>query len=366
MRSARRISSPSYTRSGNCPSCYQHNTRLLAGVVLLTLLLCGCAGMPQDPPLPDTQVANLPPAHELTGVPFFPQDRYQCGPAALATVLANHGIDIKPDELVDQVYLPARQASLPEELASAARRYGMLTYPLTPDLADLLTEVAKGHPVLVFQNLGLSWVPRHHFAVVIGYDLVAGEVLLRSGTTQRRRTALATFERTWARNGRRAWVILPAGEIPATANVQSYLQAAHALEQSDRPEAARAAWRAAVHTWPRNAKAWMALGNSHYNAQAYHQAGTAFQQAIRLAPQAPEGWNNLAYALLRQHCPQQARLAAQCAAQLGPQEVQFSETVAEIDRLASGRDAPHCAALACPTGQPQAACQDAMACTSSD
>lgn len=352
MRSERRISSPSYTRSGNWLSCHQQNTRLIAGVLLFTLLLCGCAGMPQDPALADTKVADLPPAHELTEVPFFPQDRYQCGPAALATVLASHGIDIIPDELVDQVYLPARQASLPEELASAARRYGMLTYPLTPDLADLLTEVAQGHPVLVFQNLGLAWLPRHHFAVVIGYDLSDGEVVLRSGTTARRRTPLATFERTWTRSGRRAWVILPAGEIPATADAQRYLQAAHALEQSARPQAARAAWRAAVHTWPRNTKAWMALGNSHYDAQAYHQAGTAFQQAIRLAPRAPEGWNNLAYALLREHCPQQARLAAQCAAQLGPQEDQFSETVAEIDRLATGRDAPHCETLACPTGQP--------------
>ena len=352
MQSERRISSLSYTRYANWLSHRQQNTRLKAGVLLSGLLLCGCAGMSQGPVVPEPKASGLPAAHELTAVPFFPQRRYQCGPAALATVLASHGIDITPDDLVDQVYLPERQASLPEELVSTSRRYGLLTYPLSPDLADLLTEVAQGHPVLVFQNLGLAWLPRHHFAVLVGYDLSGGEVVLRSGTTARRRTPLTTFERTWARSGRRAWVMLPAGEVPATADVQPYLQAALALERSERPQAARAAWRAAVHTWPRNVTAWMALGNSHYNAQAYRQAENAFRQAIRLAPRAPAGWNNLAYVLLRQHCPQQARQAAQCAVRLAPAEPRFRETLNEIRLQATGRDGPHCVAQACPVGLP--------------
>ena len=351
MRWASLTSSPSFTESGYATRTCFTNTRLLAGVLFSALVLCGCAGIPQGPALPDPQVTGLPPRHELTEVPFFPQRRYQCGPAALATVLVSHGIDITPDDLIEQVYLPKRQASLPEELASSARSYGMLAYPLAPELGDLLSEVARGHPVLVFQNLGLDWLPRRHFAVVVGYNLTNGEIMLRSGTTQRRRTPLATFEQTWARTGRRAWVILPAGEVPATAEAEHYLQAAHALEQSDRPQAARAAWRAAVHTWPENVRAWMALGNSHYDAQAYQQAVNAFREATRLAPRAPEGWNNLAYALLRQYCPQQARQAAQCATRLAPREIRFRETAAEINQQATGRDAPHCLSVTCPVGQ---------------
>src|SRR3569623_1363896 len=129
--------------------------------------------------------ADLTHAVELDAVPFFPQERYQCGPAALATVLAWSGAAVTADQLVPQVYLPARQGSLQPELLAAARRYQRLPYVLEPDLAALLREVGAGHPVLVLQNLGLSWAPRWHNAVVVGYDLARDEVVLRSGAGRR-------------------------------------------------------------------------------------------------------------------------------------------------------------------------------------
>ena len=46
---------------------------------------------------------KAPPGVELQDVPFFPQDEYQCGPAALATVLVNSGVTVVPDELTDKV-----------------------------------------------------------------------------------------------------------------------------------------------------------------------------------------------------------------------------------------------------------------------
>ena len=344
----RLISSPSCTRSSKGLLHRLLNTRLQAGVLLSGLLLTGCATAPQTRQLTLARPAALPSTYELEQVPFFPQTRYQCGPAALATVLASHGIDITPDSLVDQVYVPGLKGSLPEELTASARRYGMLAYPLAPALADILTEVADGHPVLVFQNLGLRWLPQRHFAVVVGYELEAGELLLRSGTLRRQRTTLSTFERTWARTRHRAWVILPAGEVPATAEPLAYLRAAHELERSDRDGAARAAWLAATRTWPDSFRAWMALGNSHYAALEFSQAGTAFHRATRVSPDQPAGWNNLAYALLKNRCPQQARIAANCARQLAPDDGPVRQTAVEIGQLASGRDAPHCRALSCP------------------
>ena len=41
-------------------------------------------------------------AVELAQTPFFPQDRYQCGPAALATVLGAAGVHVTPEELVPE------------------------------------------------------------------------------------------------------------------------------------------------------------------------------------------------------------------------------------------------------------------------
>jgi len=322
------------------------NTRLLAGVLLCALLLAGCAMTPQNRALHDAPPAGMPAGMELEQTPFFPQTRYHCGPAALATVLASHGVDVTPDDLTDRLYVPALRGSLLQEISATARHYGMLAYPLQPALGDLLTEVAQGNPVLVFQNLGLSWLPRWHYAVVIGYRLGEDEIILRSGTTRRWRTTLSTFERTWARGSYWALVIVPAGDMPATAELTRYLQAAHDLETGTQDAAARAAFLAATRQWPDQALVWMAYGNNRYADADPEAAETAFRRATQLAPDDPDGWNNLAYALLRTGCPQQARLAARCAVTLSPAGA-HQDTLDEISADATGDDAGHCAKIHC-------------------
>jgi tetratricopeptide (TPR) repeat protein len=323
------------------------STRRLAGVYLVVLLLAGCAATPQTRSLLDSPPDALPASAELADTPFHPQQRYQCGPAALATVLGAQNIEVTPAELVASVYIPALRGSLPEEMAATARRYGMLAYPLQPSLTDLFGEIAHGHPVLVFQNLGIDWLPRWHFAVAVGYDLAANEVILRSGTTQRWLTTLANFERTWSRGKYWALVVLPPGSLPASARPDSYLQAAYDLETSGQADAAATAYLAATRRWPGEPHGFLALGNSHYTAGAYPQAAAAFRTATRLAPAEPQGWNNLAYALLKTACPQQARAAAACAAGLAPGDANYRDTLTEISALARGADAPHCRPVDC-------------------
>jgi tetratricopeptide (TPR) repeat protein len=289
----------------------------------------------------------LAPRVELVDTPFFPQDRYQCGPAALATVLGAQGLAVTPDSLVDSLYIPALQGSLPEELSATARRHGRLSYPLQPSLPDLLAEIAAGHPVLVFQNLGLRWLPKWHFAVVIGYDLESGELLLRSGTTPRWRSPLATFEKTWARAGFWALVILPPGEMPASAQLTRYLQAAHELESGTSEITAQAAWLAAVQHWPDKPLAWLSYGNNRYQAGDYTTAVAAFSRATDIAPDQARGWNNLAYALLQTACPQQALRAARCAQSLLPEDPAYRDTLLEIRQLAQGDDEAHCPTVRC-------------------
>ena len=58
--------------------------RLLGALLLLALGACAApqtAQLVQDP-------GDLPPRAEAAEVPFFAQERYYCGPAALAMVLA--------------------------------------------------------------------------------------------------------------------------------------------------------------------------------------------------------------------------------------------------------------------------------------
>jgi len=325
--------------------------RRLAGALLVTLLLAGCAAPPLTRQLLDTP-GELPPRVELGQTPFFPQDRYQCGPAALATVLAAQAIRVTPESLVERVYIPALKGSLREEITAAARDYGMLAYRLQPSLSDLLAEIANGTPVLVFQNAGLPGLPQWHFAVAIGYDLPARTLLLRSGTTRRWQTTLGTFERTWSRGDHWALVVLPPGAVPATAQPAGYLRAARDLEVAGQQVAAAQAYQAATRRWPELPDAWLAWGNHRYAAGDFSGAGTAFGEAIHLKPEDPRAWNNLAYALLGQTCPLQARLAAACAVALAPGDAEYLDTRAEITLKTRSRRSPagRCSVPACPVG----------------
>ena len=172
----------------------------IASIVLLT----ACARSPVLSPVGE----RLPERVELTDVPFFPQDAFQCGPAALATMLNQRGVLTTPGALKDKVYIPSREGSLQVEMVAAARNHEMLVYPLQPRLEAVLAEVAAGNPVLVLQNLALPGLPRWHYAIVIGVD--AKRVTLRSGRRDRLTTSQRSFLRSWDWAGRGAsWRCVP-------------------------------------------------------------------------------------------------------------------------------------------------------------
>lgn len=313
-----------------CGAVQNQPTRLVAAGLVLALLLSGCAAPLQTSQLQARPPADLPLRGELTNTPFFPQQAYQCGPAALATVFNYYQHAISPAALVDSVYLPAREGSLQVEMTATARRHGMLAYPLRPEMGALLQEVAAGHPVLILQNLGFAWLPRWHYAVVVGYDLPGNEMILRSGTTRRWRTTLATFERTWRRARYWGLVIVPAGTVPATAEPLRYLASAYDLERVGQPRAARAAYAAGVQRWPQQARLWLALGNLALQQDAPVRAVQALQQVTQLQPDHAVAWNNLAYALRSAGCPEQARQAVACALARAPGDANIRASLLEL------------------------------------
>ena len=293
------------------------------------LWLTGCA-TPPVAALLARPAATLPPRVELTGVPFHPQEEYQCGPAALATVLMHAGVATTPDALVPQVYLPARGGSLQVEMLAAARRHGLVAYRLASGLGSLLQEVADGTPVIVLQNLALGFAPLWHYAVVIGYDLPREEIILRSGTTRRAVMTLGSFERTWARGDHWAMLALAPGQLPATASEDHYVVSVAALERIA-PAAARRAYTTAIERWPGNLAARIGQGNAAYAMRDLSGAETAYREATRRHPQAADAWNNLAQTLLELQQRDEALAAAQRAVDIGgPRLAQYQATLQAI------------------------------------
>jgi len=302
-----------------------------AGVLLgaAFLGLTGCA-TPQVAALLARPAPALLAHVELTSVPFYPQEEYQCGPAALAMVLTHAGSATTPEALVPQVYLPGREGSLQTEMLAAARRHGLVAYRLEPRLEDVLREASAGTPVIVLQNLALGFAPLWHYAVVVGYDLPREEIILRSGTTSRAVMTLSTFERTWARSDHWAMLALAPERLPATADEDHYVVSVAALERVA-PAAARRAYTTAIERWPGNLAARIGQGNAAYEMRDLPGAEAAYREATRRHPQAADAWNNLAQALLELRQRHEALAAAQRAVDIGgPRLAQYQATLRAI------------------------------------
>lgn len=280
------------------PRASLESARLIAGVFVFTFWLGGCALIiPQTEELRAAWPAGLPERAELAEVPFFPQQDYQCGPAALATVLANLRLKVVPDDLVKEVYLPARQGSLQVEMLAAPRRHGVLSYQLAPRFENLLREVAAGNPVIVLQDYGVWPFKLWHYAVVVGYDEEKREVLLRSGEKQRLQMPFPVLEYTWKESAYWSMVVVPPERVPATAAEADYLAAVLALERAGSPGAARSGFAALLGRWPENLGASIGLANSYYKVGELQQTEAVLRSAAARHPDAPVVLNNLAQTL---------------------------------------------------------------------
>lgn len=283
----------------------------------LLLLLSACQTLP--PP----ERAHSHPETRIQ-VPFVAQEAYQCGPAALAMMLQWNHLPANRDELVKEVWLPKREGSLGIELKAAGRARGLLAYPIkTPD--DLFRELQAGHPVLILQNLFLSQWPVWHYAVVIGYQDGGDKLILHSGTDRATTSRWNRFIRTWARGNYWGFVLLPAGELPASVRAKPLLEALAPMKKDALPH-----WRDAVRRFPDNGRLRFGYANALWHQGDHPAALAAYQRAVKAAPKLVPAWNNLAYAR-QADGDHEGAVAAVCRAhQLAPDDDNIASSVTDI------------------------------------
>lgn len=287
---------------------------VLLGLFAL-LTVAGCARLTAVDP--DSAFSDPPGRIGVEGVPYHPQEALQCGPAALAETLGWSGHDVTPAALESDLFIPAREGTLQTEMLAQARARGRVAYRLEGGLDALVAELEAGHPVLVFQNLGLDWVPVWHYAVVVGYEPEQPAFVLRSGAKKAHHSGLDRFRRTWERTDQWAVVTMPPDRLPATAEPGAWLNAALDLEETGQGEAALTAYRTGRTRWPESGAFHLALVNLHYQQDDLEAAEAAARQGLEQAEERRNVLrNNLANILVEtDDCGEAERLARRAVAE---------------------------------------------------
>ncbi len=245
-------------------------------------------------------------------VPFIAQEEFQCGPATLAMVMNFRGLQKKSDDLSAETFTPDKKGSFQADMISSVRRNKLLAVTVT-SFKNLLLEVNAGNPVIVLQNLGLSWYPRWHYAVVKGFDLKKSEMILHSGKLKDTRLGFFTFRKTWDRSENWGLLILRPGEIAATASELEMVRATAHLEAMKFYPEAVIGYENILKKWPESLGARIGLGNAFFNQKDLKRSVLILKEATEKFPGSAEAWHNYALALMGNNQVKEAKIAAKAA-----------------------------------------------------
>lgn len=224
---------------------------------------------------------------------WISQEDNHCGPAALSMVMAQAGVTPPYERIVGQVYTPGRQGSLQLEMLAAPRRFGLVSYPVPPSLISLLQLNAEGHSPVVLLNLGLEWLPRWHYALVVGHDLTERDIILTSGTQALQRVPMRTFELMWSRAGQWGMVVSAPDKIPLAIQAAEAEKAALSFERMNPPASAAQAWKALNRRWPDRLLPHLGLSHAYMQDQHWTLAKDTLLETTAKFDSAV-AWNNLA------------------------------------------------------------------------
>jgi predicted double-glycine peptidase len=149
----------------------------------------------------------------IHGVPFFQQEDYQCGPAALATVInfwyvrGNTGRRLSLEEAVARTYSPSARGVLGIDLEVYAKKLGFEAAGKATGIDDLRRAVLDEMPVIILVDYGFSIYQRNHFMVVTGFG--PDFVIVNSGRREREIISNEDLGKIWKKTGYWSLVIKP-------------------------------------------------------------------------------------------------------------------------------------------------------------
>jgi len=165
-------------------------------IIFTILLFCSC-----------NPISNLPASGNsqyIEDVPFYPQEAYQCGPAALAGVLNYWGVPVTPQEVAEEIFSKSARGTLNIDMVHYARKKGLRAMSYRGSTEDIEKKIYDGYPMIVLVDLGFSLYQANHFMVILGFN--DSGVVVNSGKIKRKIISWKDFHKAWEKT--HFWTLL--------------------------------------------------------------------------------------------------------------------------------------------------------------
>jgi tetratricopeptide (TPR) repeat protein len=264
---------------------------------------------------------------KLNSVPFIKQTENHCGPASLAMVLEfnNQKKDLK--ELSSLTMTPGSKGTFSTDLITAVRRKGMLPLKVN-DIESLIIELSADNPILVLQNVGLSWMPKWHYAVVVGHDLNGPDIILHTGDKKFHKLDMRFFERSWSLGNFWGIVIIEPGKIAPSVSDLGHVEGISGLEQLKKFDKAQRAYTSVLKKWPKSLPALIGISNVLYEKKDYKKSVYYLKEAAFFHQDSAVVLHNLATAQnsagFKSHARKNARKALELVSENDRKHFQIS------------------------------------------
>lgn len=148
----------------------------------------------------------------INNVPFFPQKRYYCGPASLASVMNFYGVSVTEEEIAKEVYNTKLSGALSMDILIYARTKGFDAFYYKGNMEDIKKYISIGKPVILFLDLGYFFYPVRHYIVATGYNDEMGYLIAHSGMEKNKIFSYKKIQSAWGKTGFGTILISPKGQ----------------------------------------------------------------------------------------------------------------------------------------------------------
>lgn len=164
--------------------------------LLLPILLPACAT--------SNHLVDDKKSHLIQNVPFYPQQSYRCGPAALAAVLNYWHADLDPDRIAAELYSESAKGTLNLDMGLYAEKQGYQARQYTGSIEEIKRLVDSSRPIIVLIDYGFWIYQQNHFMVAVGYN--ESGIIVNSGQEHLKRISYSNFLKLWEKTN--YWLLL--------------------------------------------------------------------------------------------------------------------------------------------------------------